>query len=397
MVSSRVATRGEHESSAGEYLTPDGGSSRSSSCSSSASSAAESCGQSARCRLAARAPVTSRSVRTLLPSRFSKAEPLLSPSLLRFSRDRRETIALSASGTLSGVVASFTPTSILGGGASALTLQAGNGAPPGVQSATISLRHRQRDQHTLTLALTITALPPQDFTLSVTPTTLVVTPGASATALVIASAGAGFVAPIALSIAGLPIGVNALFTPSSMSGVGSSTLTVSAAAVTTPGSYALIVTGSSAGRQHSVALSLTVQTATPTPTAAPSCRQIFAASNVALNANSSSHYVNLETGQTAESASNMDLGWLTPSGGPGFSGENGVTLHDLGMTNLNAISCAQLEGLSYSPVSVPVQNGHVFAAKLIDGDDVKVAITIPAGGLGAPTLQWVIPIAPRLS
>jgi hypothetical protein len=102
-----------------------------------------------------------------------------------------------------------------------------------------------------------------------------------------------------------------------------------------------------------------------------------------------SQFVNLETGQTADSAANMDLGWLTPSGGLDFTGKNGVTLHDLGATDLNAISCAQLAGLSYSPFTVPVQNGHVFAARLIDGDYAKVAVTVLSGGSGTPTLQWV--------
>jgi hypothetical protein len=100
-----------------------------------------------------------------------------------------QAITLSASGALSGVVAGFTPT-ILGGGASILTLQAGSEAPPEVAVVTIS-GATASVAHTLTVALTVTALPPQDFTLSVTPGSLVVAPGATATALIIASSGAG--------------------------------------------------------------------------------------------------------------------------------------------------------------------------------------------------------------
>jgi hypothetical protein len=61
-------------------------------------------------------------------------------------------------------------------------------------------------------------------------------------------------------------------------------------------------------------------------------------------------------------------------------------LHDLETPNLNAIDCAQIAGHSYSPLTVPVQNGHVFAAQLIDGDYVKVAGAVPASGSGAPTV-----------
>jgi cellulase/cellobiase CelA1 len=66
---------------------------------------------------------------------------------------------------------------------------------------------------------------------------------------------------VGLSVSGLPTGAAATFAPASISGGGSSSLTVSTTSQTAAGSYQLTVTGTSGGLQHSVPLTLNVSSA----------------------------------------------------------------------------------------------------------------------------------------
>ncbi|HEU4413937.1 MAG TPA: hypothetical protein VFT65_04075, partial [Candidatus Angelobacter sp.] len=78
------------------------------------------------------------------------------------------------------------------------------------------------------------------------------------------------------SIAGLPVGATASFTPATLTGSGSSTLAIVLATPTQPGSYALTITGNDAanGLTHTTSATLVVSTPDFSITAAPSSQTI---------------------------------------------------------------------------------------------------------------------------
>ncbi|HZR28980.1 MAG TPA: TIM-barrel domain-containing protein [Terriglobales bacterium] len=107
-----------------------------------------------------------------------------------------------------------------------------------------------------------------DFSLTATPASQSVTTGGSTTYTVTIGASGGFSGSVALSASGLPAGATASFNPASVSGAGSSTLTVTAGSTT--GNSTITITGTSGTlvRSTTVGLSVTAQpdfslTATP--------------------------------------------------------------------------------------------------------------------------------------
>lgn len=103
-----------------------------------------------------------------------------------------------------------------------------------------------------------------NFQLTVTPGSLSITPGGSGSYQVsVASVpGYSFKGTVRLSVTGLPAGTSAVFNPPSIVGQSSGTLTVSASGETAFGDYALYITGSSGGIQHTVPATLVVSPAT---------------------------------------------------------------------------------------------------------------------------------------
>jgi uncharacterized repeat protein (TIGR01451 family) len=108
----------------------------------------------------------------------------------------------------------------------------------------------------------------QDFSLSVTPGSQPVTAGSSIAYTVTAAGTNGFSGTIGFSVSGLPSGVTASFAPPSVSGSGSSTLTISTTSGVSSGTSPLTVSASSPSVSHNASVSLVVNTAplAPSPT-----------------------------------------------------------------------------------------------------------------------------------
>ena len=106
---------------------------------------------------------------------------------------------------------------------------------------------------------------PVDFSISATPSPQIVVPGGNTTYTVSAVSQAGFAGSVDLSVTGLPTGATASFSPPSISGPGSSTMTVMAASTTAGGTYTLTITGSNGTLTHSVTVVLIVQSSAGTP------------------------------------------------------------------------------------------------------------------------------------
>jgi len=98
----------------------------------------------------------------------------------------------------------------------------------------------------------------QDFSMSASPSSRTITPNSSTTYTVSLSAINGFNSSVGLTIGGLPAGATASFSPSSLPGSGSSTLTVTTGASTPTGNSTLTITGTGGGRTHSTTVTLVV-------------------------------------------------------------------------------------------------------------------------------------------
>lgn len=143
-------------------------------------------------------------------------------------------------GLPAGATGSFAPTSVGVGSGSTLTVTTTASTPPGTYPLTITASSGLINRF-LTVNLVVN---PRPFTLTLTPTTRVVSSGQSTTYTVTVNPAPGFTGSVQLSgPGGLPPGAGASFNPSTITGGGgSSTLTVTTSASTPAGTRTLTVT-----------------------------------------------------------------------------------------------------------------------------------------------------------
>jgi hypothetical protein len=171
------------------------------------------------------------------------------------------TVALSASGLPAGASAMLTPASVIGAGASTLTVATASSTPAGSYTVTITGTSGSLT-HTATVSLTVTQQTVPDFTVALSPSSQTVNSGNSTSYTATVSPLNGFNGPVTLSASGLPAGATATFNPATVSGSGSSTLTVSTSSSTPAGDSTLTVTGTSGTLVNSATATLTVTSVT---------------------------------------------------------------------------------------------------------------------------------------
>src|SRR5262249_30181031 len=109
--------------------------------------------------------------------------------------------------------------------------------------------------HTIGVSLVITG----DYSLAATPASHTVTAGASTSYTLNLTTIGGFSSAVGFSVSGPPAGATAPAAPGSVSGAGSSTLTVATSTTTSAGTYPLAITATSAtGVTHTAAVTLVV-------------------------------------------------------------------------------------------------------------------------------------------
>lgn len=164
-------------------------------------------------------------------------------------------VNLTVTGLPAGVTAYFEPNGVDRIVSSTLTLSTSSGTSPGTYNLTI---HGASNAQSRATQVQLAVNPVPDFALSVSPESRTVISGASTTYTVTSTAIGGFSGNISLSTQGLPTGATASFSPTSITGSGSSTTTIQTGATTPVGSYPIVVTGSSGSLSHSPSTTLTV-------------------------------------------------------------------------------------------------------------------------------------------
>ena len=155
-------------------------------------------------------------------------------------------VTLSATGLPSGVTAAFAPTSIKGNGTSALTLSASASTVPGSYPITITGTSGSLVKSTK-VTLIVTAAAAGNFTISTAPNMIGVSLGNSTSSLITNTVSCGFNSAVTLSVIGLPPGVTTVFTPTSITGTGSSSLTLNTSLQTNRGLYYITISGTGGG------------------------------------------------------------------------------------------------------------------------------------------------------
>src|ERR1700738_5339863 len=168
-------------------------------------------------------------------------------------------VNLAATGLPAGASASFSPASVTGSGTSTLTVTTAGSTPAGTSTITMtgtsgSLTHG-------TAASLVVAIPVvPDFSIVTSPASQTVNPGNSTTYTVTVGALNGFTGAVNLAASGLPSGATASFSPATVTGSGTSTLTVTTAGNTPVGTSTITITGASGSLTHTTNINLVVQT-----------------------------------------------------------------------------------------------------------------------------------------
>lgn len=152
------------------------------------------------------------------------------------------TVNLTASGLPSGASASFNPSSITTSGTSTMTVTTQASTPTGTDTLTITGTSGTL-VHNTTVTMVVQAAAQGDFTISASPSSQSVSPGNQTTYTVTVTAQNGFNGQVNLTASGLPSGANASFSPASITGSGTSTMTVTTTGATPQGTDTLTITG----------------------------------------------------------------------------------------------------------------------------------------------------------
>ena len=168
-------------------------------------------------------------------------------------------VTLSASGMPSGVTAAFSPTSITGAGTSTLTFTASSTAAAGSYTITVTGTPASGTAKTTTLTLTVTAAVTGSFTISVSPTSGYLDQGQSGYAVVTTKASGGFNSAITFSATGIPSGVTGSFSPSSVTGSGTTDFTLTVSKTAPTGTSTITIKGTGGGLTESTTLTFQVK------------------------------------------------------------------------------------------------------------------------------------------
>jgi len=149
------------------------------------------------------------------------------------------TVTLGLTGLPAGSSATFSPETIVGSGSSTLTLDTTSSVQPGTYSLSFTATSGTLNQTAMgTLVVTGAS-----YNISATPEIQAINAGSDAVYNVATTVMNGFDGSIALTVTGLPAGATATFSPASITGAGTATLTIATTTSTPAGNYNMTVNG----------------------------------------------------------------------------------------------------------------------------------------------------------
>jgi pseudomonalisin len=173
----------------------------------------------------------------------------------------KSALTLSVSGLPTGLTATFSPASIAspGAGTTTMALSATSGATIGNASLTVKVTGGGISQ---TQSISLTVAPAPTFAISSSVTSVSIVAGHMAPVTLSVTPQAGFQSSISFSVSGLPKGVTATFSPSSIAapGRGTTTLNLTAASTATAATATVTITASGGGVIKTQPIALTVTT-----------------------------------------------------------------------------------------------------------------------------------------
>ncbi len=165
-------------------------------------------------------------------------------------------VALSISGLPTGATGSFSANPVSGSGSSVLTVSTNNSTQANSYSLTITGSSNGLS-HSASVTLNVNSGIP-DFILSASPSSQTISPGNSTSYTVSVAPQNGFSGNVAFSVAGQPAGATPSFNPTSVTGSGTSTLTVATTSSTATGNSTLTITGDSGSLSHTANVALNI-------------------------------------------------------------------------------------------------------------------------------------------
>ncbi len=166
-------------------------------------------------------------------------------------------VGLTATGQPTGVGISFNPSTVSGGsGTSTMAISVASTTTPGTYSITVTGTSTSTVE-TTTVSLTVTGTTP-GFSISASPTTISIARSGSGTVAINTSVSGGFNSSIALSASGQGSGNTVAFTPSSITGAGSSSMKITVGRRASLGNHTITVSGTSGTTTHTTTVTLDV-------------------------------------------------------------------------------------------------------------------------------------------
>jgi hypothetical protein len=166
------------------------------------------------------------------------------------------TINLNATVSPSGPSVSVSPGSVNAGASATLTVNAGSAAP-GNYTVTVA-GSEGTITHSTTVALTVSTVSANNFSISASPTSVSIAQGSSGTSTISTAVTSGSAGPVNLTANISPAGPTASINPTSITAGGNAILTVNAGSSVATGGYTITVTGVEGSATHSTTVAVNV-------------------------------------------------------------------------------------------------------------------------------------------
>lgn len=156
--------------------------------------------------------------------------------------------SFSVTGLPAGTTGDFAPAGYSGGsGASTLSIVTTAGTPTGSFPLTITAADAGgTPMHSTSVTLAVDPVPVADFTISASPTSRNIRRGRSGSYSVTVTPSGGFNETVTFNVTGCPSNTTCTYSPASVAGAGTSSLTVTPGSSAPKGTYTLTISGSSA-------------------------------------------------------------------------------------------------------------------------------------------------------